>query len=460
MLLLMTGHLSAGDAVVVDQTGTDFQSYWYVGTYGKQITLDDEGQVHVAYCKTWCTNSDTGYQVVYANVTSGAKINVPSQEPTDGVQPGFINIGGGKNGTPVYFYYGAGGRMYSYESSMHNQAMATLNEGGDAIIPLGVQSEKSYYADAHYANPIAMEVDETSGIAHCIFTNPGGSDVAYWNFDGTTFGEVYNLTWSDAGQNVPGKQIPAIYLRNGTKGADLAVSSNGAEVTVATLHTACNIYLHKGYQNGDVWADDFMAGVADGDVIALFDTTDSGLAENIPNNDPKPFTDIQVKYDDEDNLHVVYEATYIDWDFDTSEDLAHLKFWWSNRLYGSCGDTEAAFYDGSEHPKPQLRYWNSSMPTLISSNTHTLLAECDYPMAGEKYEWFSHPGTADVAVASWGKYLNDSIIANFDLVVNKNPQEGEPKLVCVWEETQGDILQLTDAEEAFAYNYYAYWTSK
>jgi len=456
MLFSVATHLCAGEAVAVDQTGTDFQSYWYVGTYGKQITLDDEGQVHVAYCKTWATDSDIGYQVMYANVTNGTKLEVPSQEPNDPVQPGFINIGGGKNGTPIYLYYGAGGRMYSYEQAMHNQAMAKLNSDGTEIIPLGVQNDKSYYENPHYANPIAMEVDEANGIAHCIFTNPGGADVAYWNFDGTNFGEVYNLTWSDPGQNVPGKQIPSIYLRNGTKGADLTVSSDGAEVTVATLHTACNIYLHKGYQSGDIWADDFLQGIADGDVIALFDTTASGFAENIPNNDPKPFTDIQVKYDDDDNLHVVYEATYIDWDFDVSADLEHLKFWWGNRLYGSAGDMDAVFYDGSEHPKPQLRYWNSTMPTLVTSNTHTLLAECEYPKAGEKYEWFSHPETDEKSVASWGKYINDSIIANFDLVVNKNPQEGEPKLVCVWEETQGDVQMLTDADEAFAYAYYAY----
>jgi hypothetical protein len=441
----------AGEPVIIDETGTDFQSYWYTGTYGKQITLDDENKVHVAYCKTWCTDSDTGYQVMYANVTDDKKFEIPSQEPGDPIQPGFVNIGGGKNGTPIYLYYGAGGRMYSYGDAMHLQAMAQVNSNGTAIIPLGMQDDKSYNNDPHYANPIAMEVDEADGIAHCILTNPGGDDVAYWNFDGTNFGEIYNLLDGSPGGDIPGRTIPLKYRRNGTKGADLTISSDGTEVTVATLHTASNILLHKGYANGDVWAEDFLQALDDGDIIALFDTTDTEFAENIPNNDPKPFTDLQVKYDADGILHVVYEATYIDNFFDLLVD-ENIKFWWGGNLYGSCGDENASFYDGTEHPKPQLRYWNSTMPALVTSNTHTLVAECEYPKAGETYEWFSEDGNS----ASWGKYINDSLIGNLELVVNKDPQEGEPKMVVVWEETQGDTEVMYDADAAFGLNYYAY----
>ncbi len=70
------------------------------------------------------------------------------------------------------------------------------------------------------------------------------------------------------------------------------------------------------------------------------------------------------------------------------------------------GDTNGVFYDGTEHPKPQLPYWNDI------TKTHALMVECHYPMAGEMYKWFS--------------------------------SEGEPKFVCVWEEVQGDVTALAD----------------
>ena len=93
LLVLFAGSLFAqvGDPVVIDQTGTDFQYYWYVGTLGQQICVDDQGTVHVVYCKTWVTEADTGHQVMYANATNGTKIEIPSQQPEKPVQPGQVS---------------------------------------------------------------------------------------------------------------------------------------------------------------------------------------------------------------------------------------------------------------------------------------------------------------------------------------------------------------------------------
>lgn len=455
--LFLGSMVFAGTPVVVDQTGTDFQSYWYTGTYGKQITVDDDGKVHIAYCKTFVTESDTGYQVTYANVTDNKILPIPSQEPDDPIQPGVVFIGGGKNGTPVYMYYGVGSRMYGYGPEMHLQAMAKVSEDGNSIEPLGLQQDQNYYHNPHYSNPIAMEVDEVNGICHIIQSNPGGSDVAYWNFDGTNFGEIYNLIWTYPDQDVPGHRIPGRFRRNATKGADLAVSADGQEVTVATLHPFQQIFLHKGAFGGEIWADDFDFGMEDGSIVALFnmDTTLNDLGTNIPNNDPKPYLSVQVKYDDDGGLHVLYDATYMDVYVDTSGWYGYFDGWMNN--YGpTAGDTLAVFYDGTEHPKPQIRYWNSTMPTQANTSyAHTLVAECTYPLPGDKFEWYDF-GVPDSGLGTWGKFYSSGPIENMDFVVNSNPQDGEPKMLVVWEEMQGEVQALTDTNRAFCYTYYAF----
>ena len=327
-----------------------------------------------------------------------------------------------------------------------------MSADGTAVEALGMQTGKNYYHDPHYSNPIEMQVDNVGGIAHIIQSNPSGSEVAYWNFDGTSFSQPFQLMWSYPDDGVPGHNIDGRYRRNGTKGADIAVSSDGSEVTVATLHTAQNIFLHKGTFGGAIWADDLLSGLVDGSMVALFstDTTLGDIGMNIPNNDPKPFTEVQVSYDADNNLHVIYEATYIDVFLDTTRGYWSILNW-GNILYGGAGDTNAVFYDGSEHPKPQLRYWNDI------TSTDVLLAECAYPMAGESYEWFGF-GIPDSGRTSWGKNYNDSPIANVEFLVNKDSQEGEPMMVCVWEEMQGDVAALTDLDNSFGYTYYAYMT--
>lgn len=444
--ILLGFNLFASNPIIVDSTGMDFQNYWYTGTFGQQILVDEYGKIHICYTKTWCTQTDTGYQVMYTNVTDSTKIPIPSQEPYKEIQPAVVYIDGGYNGTPIYLYYGVGNRFYGYnDDDNHLQALAKLSADSTQVISVGLQDDWSGYSDPYWlANPIEIKADNVNGIVHCINTQPDGMEVIYWNFDGTNFSIRYFLinAWYHSGKIVPSK-----FIRNGTKGADLAVSNDGQEVTVATLHTAGNIFLHKGYSQGSIWEDDFIDGLGNGSVIALFDTTNTATGENIPNNDPKPYTEVQVSYDDQNNLHVVYDATYKDIYIDTSNALPWI--YWYRRNSSIAGDTNAVFYDGSEHPKSQLRYWNSI------TETHSLLAECEYPQPGASYQWYSH-AIFDSGLATWGKWVNDGPIANLKFFVNKNRQPNEPEMICVWEEMQGDVTALTDVDEAFGYTYYAY----
>ena len=447
IILLSSINLFAGEPVVVDTTGLDFQNYWYTGTFGQQIVVDDSGKVHVCYNKTWCTESDTGWQVMYANVNDRTKIPLPSQQPERDIQPGVVYMDGGHGDTPVYFYYGVGSRFYGYNATLHLQALARLNDDGNEILPAGLQDDRNGYSDMYWlANPIEMEVNNVEGIVHCINASPNGAAVIYWNSDGTNFSERWFVLDAYTQYDIPGKSVPMKYRRNATKGADIAVSFDGMEVTIATLHPACNILLHKGYYAGEIWEDDFYDGLANGSVIALFDTTNSEFGTNIPNNDPKPYTEVQVSYDEDKNLHVVYDATYFDVWLDTSRTVPWGN-WWAQ--YSSMvGDTNAVFYDGREHPKPQLRYWNSI------TKTHTLLAECEYPNSGETYQWYNY-GIYDSSAATWGKYINDGPIANVEFFVNRDQNPGEPKLVCVWEEMQGDISILVNSDTDSNYNAYS-----
>ena len=141
IILILSGSLFASDPFIVDTTGMDFQNFWYTGTFGQQIIIDDNEKVHVCYNKTWCTETDTGLQVMYAGVTSGIKIAIPSQEPNDDIQPGVVYMDGGHRGTPIYFYYGVGSRFYGYGPSMHLQAMAKLSDDGKQVLPFGLQDD-------------------------------------------------------------------------------------------------------------------------------------------------------------------------------------------------------------------------------------------------------------------------------------------------------------------------------
>ncbi len=458
MLILFSGSLLAGDAVVVDSVGTDFQYYWYVGTLGQQICVDDQGKVHIVYNKTWVTEADTGHQVIYANVTDGIKIDVPSQQPEKPVQPAVAFIDGG-HGAPVYMMYGVGSRFYNYGPEHHFQAMAKVNEAGTGIDPLGVQEDGAYYGGANYCNPFAMEVDNTNGIAHCILTTPNGNHLAYWNFDGTNFGEIYNFYGKDEGANVPGMSPNdwyAGYMNTQTSGADLAISPDGSEVAVAGLHARRQVEVTRGLFGGELWPDDWGTGFTDGTVILLYDTLGMREGTNIPNDDPKPYCDLQLSYDSMGKLHMVFDAAWIDVYVDTVSYFpgvdAAADNWWRDHSSACVGDTNACFYDGSTHPKPQLLYWNNT------SNTITTLAVSEYPKSGEEYKWWSYAEFDSGGAGNWGKNYDDQIIANFDLVANKNPQAGEPDMVVVWEEMDAPVTILTDTSIAFGPQYFSFTT--
>ena len=136
IILILSGSLFASDPFIVDKTRLDYQYYWYTGSFGPQIVVDENDKVHVCYLKTFITVSDTGWTCMYANVTDGIHLEVPLQESVD-INPGHIFMDGGHS-TPIYLFYGVGSRFYGYGPSMHQPAMAKLSENGTTLEPLRI----------------------------------------------------------------------------------------------------------------------------------------------------------------------------------------------------------------------------------------------------------------------------------------------------------------------------------
>ncbi len=433
------------NATVIDTTGTDFFFYWYVGTIGKQIAVDSAGKVHATYTKTWVTESDTGYQVMYANVTDGIKLPVPDQDTSTAIKPAVSFIGGGTNGNPVYILYGVGGRAYSWsgEQRRHYQAIAEVD--GDTLVPKGMQSDKFYWAAADYANPYAMEVG-SNGIVHALFTNVMGDPVLYWNFDGSNFSDVASLMFN-YGNNNPYQGIPGQHRMNAVEGSDLAVSSDGSEVAVVSLHSFNQIWIHKGKSYGLLWEPDFATALNNGELIPLFDTTQATqwLPDLYNANKARPYTDAQVVYDANNKLVVAYTATYRSHWLDTTSVVDN----WVRTHMCQPGDSTGVFFDGSEKAKPQVMSWTET------GGTHNVVAEAMYPLAGETYKWFNY-GTFDSGMAFFGNAYADGIIGNIELVANNNAAEGEPKFVLLIEQMATPAEALVDTNITFGTEYYAY----
>ncbi len=440
LVALFAGNLFAQDPVVVDQIGHDFeQRYYQHNTLGPTIAVDAAGAVHVVYDKSFATASDTGHVLMYANVTAGVKDTIPAQEPEKMIKPSRAFIAGGHGEAPMYILYGVSTYDFQWgEMPLQQVAFVENNE----VVPKGLQTDKNYYADAWYALPINFEVNATTGFAHVIGTNVGGADIYYWNTDGTNFGEIYQMYFADPNNDVPGKNCPGWVKSNATKGSDLAVSADGGTVAVGGLHSWRNIDITFGSFGGELWPDDFEAALDDGSMIFLFDTTMQATGENLPANAAKPSTDLQLEYDADGTLHAVYEAAWFDHYLDTlSQDSWNARNngvdkwsgWnWYTTYYYLCGDENAVFY-GSGKPKPQIRYWNSTMGTMATSiDGHTKIAESKYPMAGEEYKWFAQ-GVLDSGLTYWNNRAQ-SIISDLKFVVNMDPQAGEPAAVVVWEE--------------------------
>jgi hypothetical protein len=443
MMVLAAGNLLAADPVVVDTLGVDCEWHYYVhNSLGPRIAVDESGDVHVVYNKSWATAvGDTGFALMYKNVTTGTLDTIPQQQPEMVIKPTRAFIGGGRGDAPLFIYYGIS--TYSFQwGDMPLQALAEVDAGGN-VVAKGMQTDKNYYHEPYYALPISMEVDAT-GIAHCIGTNVGGSDVYYFNADGTTFGEIYQMYFADPANSVPGKDVPGRFRRNATKGADLAVTNDGQTVAVGGLHPWSNIDVTYASLGGELWPDNFETAVGDGSFIMLFDTTNATTGDNFTaHNIAKPATDLQLAFDDDNVLHIVYEAAWFDHYLDTLSDASFIARnplgvdnwfgWdWMTTYFYLAGDTNAVYY-GTGKPKPQIRYWNSNMPVMATSTDgHTKIAESVYPLAGEEYKWWSN-AVIDSGVAYFGNRA-DCIIAEVDLIVNKDPQAGEPKAVVVWEE--------------------------
>jgi hypothetical protein len=445
------------EPVVIDKLGYDCDRLYYVQTsLGPKIALDENNEVHVVYNKAWVAGVDTAFALLYKNITTGAQDTIRPQQPTEPIKPSRAFIGGGRGEAPLFIYYGVS--TYDFQwGNMPLQAMAKVDENSK-VVPLGTQSDKNYYADAWYALPINMEVNPISGLAHCILSNVGGDAIAYWNFDGTNFGEIYQMYFVDAGSDVPGKDVPGKYRRNATKGADLAVSKDGETVAVGGLHPWSNIDVTFGEFGGEIWPDDFTQAMDEGTFVTLFDTTGAATGDNIDHDKAMPATDLQLAFDDDDVLHIVYEAAWFSQYLDTLSDASFtarnsagvdnwtaINGWnWTTTYFYLAGDENAVYY-GSGKPKPQIRYWNSTMPLMAgSSDGHTKIAESVYPMPGEEYKWFRH-ANIDSGGGVWGN-RTDCLIADVDLIINSDPQEGEPKAVVVWEEMMSDPTIIEDTD--------------
>ncbi len=441
-IIFLAGSMFA--QTTVDVTGHDSEWHYYVhNSLGPRIAVDDAGDVHVVYNKSYVEGTDTAFALMYANVTQGTKDTIRPQAPTMDIKPSRAFIGGGRGTAPLFICYGISTYNFTW-GDMPLQAMNKVDEAGK-VIPLGEQPDKNYYHQPYYALPISMEVS-SNGIAHVIGTNVGGDAVYYWNFDGTNFGEISQMYFSDAANDVPGKNVPGKYRRNATKGADLAITSDGSEVAVGGLHPWSNIDVTYGAFGGELWPDDMEIALDAGEFIFLFDTTNCATGDNLPHDAAKPATDLQLAYDDDGVLHVVYQAEWFSHHLDTLSDAGMkarnggVDKWngwsWMTTYYHMAGDTNAVYY-GTGKPKPQIRYWNSTMPTMATSiNSHTKITESVYPMAGEEYKWWTE-GVIDSGIALWGNRAN-SIIEEVDLIINTGAVDGEPKAVVIWEEMMSE----------------------
>lgn len=477
MLILFAGNLFAQEPVVVDKIGHDFEQRYYLhNTLGPQIAVDADGDVHVVYDKSFATAADTGHVLMYANVTDGVMDTIPPQQPEMVIKPSRAFIAGGHGLAPLFIYYGIS--TYDFQwGDMPLQAIAVAED--NEVIAKDTQKDKNYYHEPYYALPITFEVNATTGFAHCVGTNVGGGDIFYWNTDGTNFGEIYQMYFEDPNNDVPGKNVPGHLRRNATKGADLAVSKDGQTVAVGGLHPWNNIDVTFASFGGELWPDDFESAMGDGSFIFLFDTTNVVTGENLPADAAKPSTDLQLEYDDNDVLHIVYEAAWFDHYLDTLGNAAfdartednNLEKWgggwdWYTTYYYLCGDENGVFY-GSGKPKPQIRYWNSNMATMATSiEGHTKIAESKYPLAGDVFEWFAL-GSIDSGLTYWNN-RGQSIISDLKFVVNMDAEEGEPEAVVVWEEMgsaeaieadTGRFVYYSDIMACAATDGWASWTA-
>lgn len=459
ILIVLTLILSAGlfaepVGTVVDSSMVDNQFYYgYTDNLTKRIYVDDAGDVHMVYRDNYTTTTDTTFRLKYANVTKGEIHELPD----NGVSAVAID---GATGSDVFLY---AARDYWHINirgtwGKYGKIMKVTDSGVDSI---GTDTQKGYYADAGWAWAQDIEVvsNETVWFMHSLW------DAVSWciaSFDGTNnqFGEKFNMGWTYADQNVPGCKVynKGAFYPNLTLSGDLAVNSDGTELSMAVLSPFNNIYVFKGTMSGLSWPDSLYLGqLKDHDeshIDWVYDTTGFSELPTISDDLPKPQGYVSAEYDNNDDLHLVYNATYSNHVIDTAMDAAGYG--------GSYGDSLGTYYDGTEHPKPQILHWDE-----VNRNV-TTIAKAEYPQSGTTYQWFNW-GTIDSGYAEYAKYAKFGIIEHPQLIVNRTAEGDEPDMAVAWVEMQGGTVQeglwrvskSTDSTGAVVYdtsgNYVAYY---
>ncbi|MBN2281016.1 MAG: T9SS type A sorting domain-containing protein [Candidatus Marinimicrobia bacterium] len=438
LIVLLSASLFAEEKVgtVVDVINNDTQFiYQYTDSWSKQIFVDDNGDVHIAYKDAYVDGADTNFVFKYTNVTDGNTYVLPRS----GIGVGTVLLDGA--GTDVYMYTGKDywTAWYYDWGSEFGKIFKVTASGVDSV---GMDSQNGYYADPMWAWAQDIRVVNNNSI----FTFHSLWSAIEWcvaSFDGTTqqWGEKYNIGWTYPDQEVPGVRVQqsGIFYRNLTSAGALAVNADATELTVGVISPFINVYLYKGSFGGLIWADSLYlapGGMAENDashIDAIYDTT--GIATHpttISDDQPKPWSYLDLEYDANGVLHAVYNATYSSTEYDTATGQAA-------RGIGQ-GDFNAQFYDGSTHPRLQLLHWDNSTRTVST------VAKAELPVAGETLVWFypDSNGTPDpMRPISYGEYDKAfGFMNNPQLIINKNPQGDEPLYAVVWSEAQPGTVQM------------------
>ena len=440
LAIMLSTNMFAEEKVgtVVDVVNNDSQfMYGYTDSWSKQIYLDADGDVHICYKDAYVTDTDTSMVLKYANVTDGNIFEIPRNETgigtvlMDGVGNDVYMYAGKDYWTAFYIGWGTEyGKMY--------KATAT------GVDSLSQDAQQGYYADPMWAWAQDLVVVENS-LMYTFHSLWSATEWCVASFDGTTqtWGEKYNIGWTYDGNEVPGVKVyqKGDFYRNLTTAGALAVSDDGSELTVGVVSPFTNVYLFKGSFGGLIWADSMYTapgGMEDHDathIDAIYDTTGiTSVPTTIADDQPKPWSYLELEYDADGVLHAVYNATYSSTTYDTA---------YGNNAYGGGnGDFDGSYFDGSNgKPRLQLLHWDNS------SRVISVVAKAELPAAGETLVWFSPDsnGTPDpLKAADHGVYSRTfGFMNNPQLIINKDQQAGEPMYAVVWSEAQPGTVEET-----------------
>ncbi len=323
------------------------------------------------------TDDDTSFVLKYTNVTTGKKYNIP----TNGELGLSAVVMDGYNEN-LYFscgdsYYSAWywgwGNIREYARIYHSRGDTVKFESCHDGNSCGCHGPWLWVQD--------IEVKDTNRV----YSFSSSWSVTEWfvnQYQGAdNWGDTYSIGWTYPDQELNGIRIhnKDKFYPNLTLGGALAVDENSDEISVVIVSPSTNIYIFKGTDNGTVWADSLYL-ASDGlkphdaeHIDFIYDTT--GVSQGyttIPDDMPKPQAYVSADYDEEGVLHVLYNATYSSTYIDTMNTKGHRS--------GGYGDTNACYYDGSIHPKPQLLHWDNKNRQI------SVVTKCQYPEEGESYK--------------------------------------------------------------------------